>query len=78
VSRTALQTRFRSALGRTVLQEIQRVRVERAQRLLTTGELKLATIAERCGFPNSQRFSVLFRQLAGVSPSAYRAQFRKR
>lgn len=77
VSRTALQTRFRSALGRTVLQEIQRVRVERAQRLLTAGELKLAAIAERCGFPNSQRFSVLFRQLAGVSPSAYRAQFRK-
>lgn len=78
VSRTALQTRFRAALGRTVLQEIQRVRVDRAQRLLTAGELNLAEIAERCGFPNSQRFSVLFRQLAGISPSAYRAQFRKR
>jgi len=77
VSRSALQGRFREALGRTVLEEIQRVRVGRAQALLANSDLKLAAVAERCGFPNSQRFSVLFRQVAGVSPGAYRRQFRE-
>ncbi|HEY9248989.1 MAG TPA: substrate-binding domain-containing protein [Rariglobus sp.] len=77
VSVVALQTRFRAALGRTVLEEIQRVRVGRAQALLAHTELKMGAVAERCGFPNSQRFSVLFRQVAGVSPSGYRRQFRE-
>lgn len=78
VSAVALQTRFRAALGRTVLEEIQRVRVGRAQGLLANSDLKMAAVAEQCGFPNSQRFSVLFRQIAHVSPSEYRRQFRER
>lgn len=78
VSVVALQTRFRAALGRTVLEEIQRVRVGRAQGLLANSELPMSAVAERCGFPNSQRFSVLFRQIAGVSPSEYRRHFHRR
>jgi LacI family transcriptional regulator len=78
VSRSALQGRFRQALGRTVLEEIQRVRVGRAQALLAGTDLKMAVLAERCGFPNSQRFSVVFRQVAGVAPSEYRRQVRER
>ena len=77
VSPVALQTRFRAALGRTVLEEITRVRVTRAQALLAGSEMKLAEVAERCGFPNSQRFSVVFGQVAGLAPSAYRRQFRE-
>lgn len=77
VSVVALQTRFRAALGRTVLEEITRVRVARAQGFLAGTELKMDAVAERCGFPNSQRFSVVFRQVAGVSPGAYRSQFRE-
>lgn len=78
VSRSALQMRFRAALGRTVLEEIQRVRVGRAQALLAGSEMKLSEVAERCGFPNSQRFSVVFREVAAVTPSEYRRQFRER
>lgn len=77
VSVVALQTRFRAALGRTVLEEITRVRVGRAQELLSGTELKMDAVAEGCGFPNSQRFSVVFRKVAGVSPAAYRRQFRE-
>lgn len=76
VSRSALQTRFRAALGRSILEEIQRARVGRAQGLLASTDLPMSAVAERCGFPNSQRFSVLFRQVAKLSPSAYRRQFR--
>ena len=78
VSVVALQTRFRAAFGRTVLEEIQRVRVGRAQGLLAGSELPMSVVAERCGFPNSQRFSVLFRQVTKLSPREYRRQFRER
>jgi LacI family transcriptional regulator len=76
IARTALQSRFRSVVGRTILHEIQRTQLARAQELLTTTDLPLAMIAEQCAFPNSQRFSVVFRQRLGVSPSSYRRQYR--
>lgn len=75
VSPVALQAKFRATLGRTVLMEIRRVRVERAQALLAGGDLKMTVVAERCGFPNSQRFSVLFREATGMSPGAWRRRF---
>ncbi|MBC8010719.1 MAG: substrate-binding domain-containing protein [Burkholderiales bacterium] len=76
VSRSALQAKFRASLGRTLLDEIQRARIVTAQALLAETELAMSAVAERCGFPNSQRFSVLFRQLIGTSPSAYRRNFK--
>lgn len=72
VSIPTLQNRFRTALNRTTLEEIQRVRIERAKDLLRTTDSKLEQVAENCGFPNAKRFSVLFRQLVGTSPSLFR------
>lgn len=72
LSRTALQARFRVLVGRTILHELQRTQLSRAQDLLSASDLPMAVIAERAGFPNSQRFSVVFRRLLGVTPSTYR------
>ena len=76
IARTTLQQRFRTVVGRTMLEEIQRVRIEAAKDLLRSSDLTLEQIAERCGFSNSQRFSVLFRQHAGVPPYRFRRSFR--
>ncbi len=72
VSRSSLHARFRAALGCSVLEEIQRVRLERAKSLLRSTSLKLDAIAEKCGFSSYQRFIVLFRQKTGVSPGRFR------
>ncbi|MCS6243839.1 MAG: substrate-binding domain-containing protein [Opitutus sp.] len=72
LSRTSLGARFQQSLGRTLLTEIQLARIELAKRLLRDSDTRLTEIAERCGFPNSQRFSVLFRQRTGQSPRAWR------
>jgi LacI family transcriptional regulator len=72
LSRTALQARFRALVGRTILHELQRTQLARAQDLLSASDLPMAVIAERSGFPNSQRFSVVFRRRLGVTPSTYR------
>jgi LacI family transcriptional regulator len=72
VARTTLQNRFQAVVGHTMLDEIQRVRIQLAKDLLRTSDLNLETIGERCGFGNLQRFSALFRQRTGIPPSQFR------
>lgn len=76
ISRSGLQTRFRAAVGRSVVAEILRFRVRAVERLLAESDLPMSLVAERCGFTNSQRLSLLFRRCTGQTPSAYRRRFR--
>jgi LacI family transcriptional regulator len=78
VARRGLERRFRDVLGRTILQEIQRVRVERAKHLLVETDLPMPVVAARSGFSSPQRLATVFRQLSGMSPLSYRAHTRLR
>ena len=71
-SRRSLEIRFRKALGRSVHDEIVRVRIERARELLRTTTLTVAAVASSSGFGNPQRFHEAFRKAAGITPGAYR------
>lgn len=75
-SRRSLERRFRKVLGRSILDEIRRVHVERASQLLAQTDLPLHRVAERSGFTDAKRFSSVFRRLVGLTPSAYRQQLR--
>lgn len=77
VSRRVLERRFLSSLGRSPLAMIQHERVERAKKLLTTTDLPVATIAERCGFQSNERLTVNFKSSVGQPPAAYRRDFRE-
>ena len=78
VGRRLLERRFRDVLGRSVLDEIYRVRVERAKELLTDTHLPITTVAERAGFPNTRRLDVVFAKRTGLSPREYRRQVQAR
>ena len=70
--RRELERRFRALLGRSVLDEIRLVRVKRAEEILSNTDLSMPAVAAQAGFSNAQRFAVVFRQLTGASPTAYR------
>ena len=72
--RRMLEYKFRDLVGHTILEEIRRVRVQCVKQLLSDTDLSMATIARRSGFSTPQRMSVVFRQLTGLTPSAYRQQ----
>jgi LacI family transcriptional regulator len=72
VGRRWLERQFVSQLGRTPHDEIARVRIESAQRLLQRPELGLEEIATRCGFSELKTFYQAFRKVAGSTPAAYR------
>ncbi len=56
LSRSALDRKFRKMLGRSVVQEIVRVRTEQIGRLLNESSLPVAEIAETFGFADAQEF----------------------
>jgi AraC family transcriptional regulator len=63
---------FHAETGRTVGDYVQRVKLERAQHLLSDSTLPIAEIARRVGFSSPAAFSTAFRRLCGQAPSTYR------
>lgn len=69
-----LQNRFRKHLGRPIVTEIRRVRIERAKRELVQSKRSMAEIARDVGFGHPMRMYEVFRRELGVTPSEYRKQ----
>jgi LacI family transcriptional regulator len=74
ISRRTLEKRFRNALGRTPRQEIERVGVHRASRLLAETDLSIKQIALDAGFPSAVRFGITFHRATGLTPTGYRSR----
>lgn len=70
--------RLRAPSVEVDLEEIQRVRVERAKHLLAETDLPMPVIAARSGFSTPQRLAAVFRRATGQSPLMYRRQVRLR
>jgi LacI family transcriptional regulator len=77
VSRRTLEKRFRRQFGRSMLDEIRRVRFLRARRLLEDTDLTIHQVAFECGFTEHSWFSELFARHLGLAPSEYRARHRR-
>lgn len=73
-SESYLKHLFRTEGNTTVHAAIRRVRLERAEALLRSTRLSITHIATRCGFSDSNYFSVAFRKHYGLTPTQFRAQ----
>ncbi len=72
VSRRVLENRFRTALRRSIYQEIRRMRVDRIIQLLVSTDMTVREIALRCGFDSAEHIARYFRKLTGISLREYR------
>jgi LacI family transcriptional regulator len=77
LSRRALERRVREALGRSILDEIHRRKMERIKHLLARNDQSIEAIATACGFAQAAHMTALFRKITGLPPSAYREQLRR-
>ncbi|RMD82720.1 MAG: AraC family transcriptional regulator [Lentisphaerae bacterium] len=59
---------FRVRAGESFPAYLNRLRVERACRLLASGTLSVKEVAHQCGFCNSSYFIKVFRRFTGNSP----------
>lgn len=78
LSRRSLDYRFTQVLGRTVHEEITRVRMERLADLLIQTDWSLPQLAGRMNFSHSEYMGVAFKKFTGKSPGEYRRAHRSR
>ena len=68
---------FVQHVGRPPGHELQRVRIERAKKLLADSTEKIETVAERCGYDSPNSFWVAFKRSTGMSPKQYQKHIGK-
>lgn len=74
MSQKQLRNKLSSITGETPSGYIQRLRIGKACTLLATTDCQIGEIAMQCGFDDSAYFSRIFKQVCGVTPTAYRKQ----
>ena len=72
LSKSALQQRFKAATGLTIKEEIDRLRVLSAQRLLQNRNLKIKEVHQQAGFSSALHMRRVFIKLTGSTPGQYR------
>jgi len=74
VTQRWVEKRFANTLQRSVMDEIQRVRLDTVRSLVAKTSIPFTTIAKRCGFTGANHLGVLFRQAFGSTMSEFRQQ----
>jgi len=67
--------RFRNATGESPSSYMQRIRIEKAKRLLETSTHTVDEIMYKVGYEDSRSFHRLFRDFTTLSPKAYRLKY---
>jgi LacI family transcriptional regulator len=72
MSRRGLHKAYLEHLGRTPGQELHRVRIDRAKKLLAETDHKIEVLAGMCGYQSANSFCVAFKQATGIPPRKFR------
>ena len=73
LSKAYFHKSFKEYTGKTPLQMIASMRMEKARLMLSISNAKIADIATVCGYMDAVYFTSLFRKTYGVTPTEYRA-----
>jgi AraC-like DNA-binding protein len=71
-TRQYVSGRFHRLTGRLLSHFLKEKRLEKAARLLKSGNLRVSQIARRCGFDSENYFRQQFRLRFGMSPRQFR------
>lgn len=72
VSRRTLELRFEKVVGRSPYEEIERLRLLRAQELLINTDMKISLVAQKAGFSSVQYLHQVFQRQFGQTPGRFR------
>jgi LacI family transcriptional regulator len=72
LSRRMLEKRFRTVLGRTILEEVQAARLAHAKQLLSETTYPISRVAALAGFASTSYFAQFFQKSLGMTPRKYR------
>ena len=72
IPRRSLDKAFRQEMGRSIIEELTRIRINHSKELLSHSEISIAEIAAASGFNTPQYFNRIFHGLTGMTPRKYR------
>jgi LacI family transcriptional regulator len=76
LGRRTLERRFRAALGRSIVEELNRLRVERLKRLLVETDYAVKYLVRETGFGTAEQMRQVFHKHTGVTATEYRKAHR--
>ncbi len=76
IARRKLERQFRKLIGRSPLEEIRRMHIERAKELLAGTGLPMAEVARKSGLIHAAQLSYVFGKITGMTPTAYRKKYK--
>ena len=62
---------FKKSTGRTIVEYINYLRVEKAKQMLTESSKSIQTVAKMCGFKTTAHFNHVFKEYEKTSPSQF-------
>jgi transcriptional regulator GlxA family with amidase domain len=77
LGRRNLERRFKKATGNTVMEYIQRVKMEAVKKSLETSRLGVSEVMDRVGYSDPKAFRVTFKKVTGLSPLQYRNRYNR-
>lgn len=77
IARRTLERRFKKTTSNTVIEYIQRVKVEAAKKHLETGRKAVYEVMYDVGYNDTKAFRDVFRKLTGMSPVDYQQKYTK-
>lgn len=75
MSESKLRIAFKALYGKPLYAYIREAVMKRAMQLLAYDELSIKNIAARCGYENPAKFTAAFKDVHGITPSAFRKGF---
>ena len=69
---TYLSALFKNSTGKTFIEQLTDIRIEKAKQMLKGTCLRNYEVAEKVGYKDPRYFSQIFKKKVGLSPSEYR------
>lgn len=77
MSRRSFERRFKQATGNTVVEYIQRVKIEAAKRSFEATRKNINEVMYDVGYTDSKAFRSVFKKITGLTPIEYRNKYNK-
>ena len=77
MGRRSFERRFKQATNNSVLEYIQRVKIEAAKRSLETSKKNVNEVMYDVGYSDTKAFKDLFKKITGLTPIEYRNKYNK-
>ncbi|WP_236978245.1 GlxA family transcriptional regulator [Membranihabitans maritimus] len=77
MGRRNLERRFKKSTNNTVIEYIQRVKVEAAKRNFETNQKNVSEVMYEVGYSDSKAFRNVFKKITGLTPTAYKDKYNK-